>query len=153
MRAGIDRGRQRGVDDLRGPLAAPGVMPGQVGASVPRLRTRLNDLRRRHRALRQLRGLTVHRTDDDAILCFSKRAGDDVVIVVVNVDPHRARETIVHLDMPELGLDWDATFTAYDEIGDRTWAWREHNYVRLDPHDEPAHVVVVRGEPDHEGER
>ncbi|UPK73821.1 alpha-1,4-glucan--maltose-1-phosphate maltosyltransferase [Nocardioidaceae bacterium SCSIO 66511] len=116
--------------------------------------TRLNDLRRRHPALRRLRNLTVHRTDDEAILCYSKRTGDDTVIVVVNVDPHRARETIVHLTMPELGLDWDATFTAYDELSGRSWSWSEHNYVRLDPHDAPAHVVVVSdGDPGREGDR
>ena len=116
--------------------------------------TRLNDLRRRHPSLRRLRNLTVHRTDDEAILCYSKRTGDDTVIVVVNVDPHRARETIVHLTMPELGLAWDATFTAYDELSGRSWSWSEHNYVRLDPHDAPAHVVVVSdGDPGREGDR
>ncbi|UYM05899.1 maltotransferase domain-containing protein [Solicola gregarius] len=115
------------------------------GRSLAPYVTRLNALRRRHPALRQLRRLTVHRTDDDAVLCYSKRSGDDVVIVVVNVDPHEAHETIVHLTMPDLGLDWDAGFAAYDEISGRTWEWREHSYVRLDPADEPAHVVVVRG--------
>ena len=34
---------------------------------------------------------------------LSKRAGDDIVIVVVNLDPHGARETTVHLNMPALG--------------------------------------------------
>ncbi|MDX6275290.1 MAG: hypothetical protein QOJ92_2500, partial [Frankiales bacterium] len=65
--------------------------------------TRLNDIRRRHPALQRLRNLVVHPTDNDSILCFSKREGSDLVIVVVNVDPHGTREATVHLDMPALG--------------------------------------------------
>jgi starch synthase (maltosyl-transferring) len=104
----------------------------------------LNSLRRRHPALQQLRNLTVHRTDDDAVVCYSKRSGGDVVIVVVNVDPHGPRETMVHLTMPALGLDWHDTFVVQEEITDATWRWSEHNYVRLDPAHEPVHVLGVR---------
>ncbi len=72
--------------------------------------TRLNELRRAHPALQLLRNLTVHSSDDESILVFSKRAvlddGEtDVVIVIVNLDPHGTRETTVHLDMPALGLE------------------------------------------------
>ncbi len=55
------------------------------------------------------------------------------MIVVVNTDPHGTRETMVHLDLPSLGLDWDDTFAVHDEITDQTWHWGAHNYVRLDP--------------------
>ena len=114
---------------------------------------RLNDIRRRHPALQRLRNVTVHRTDDDSILCFSKRDDrshgdgkhpDDVVIVVVNLDPHAARQTIVHLTMPELGYEWYETFLVDDEITGQSWRWGEHNYVRLDPSTEPAHLLSVR---------
>jgi starch synthase (maltosyl-transferring) len=119
--------------------------------------TRLNDIRRRHRSLQYLRNITIHSTDDDSVLAFSKRwpasdgrgdaqgdVHDDVVIVVVNLDPHSTRETIVHLDMPALGFDWHETFVAFDEITGAEWRWGERNYVRLDPSTEPAHVVAVR---------
>ncbi len=65
--------------------------------------TRLNEIRRAHPALQQLRNLTVHSSDDDHTVVFSKTNGDDTVIVVVNVDPHGTRESTVHLDMPALG--------------------------------------------------
>ena len=110
--------------------------------------TRLNHVRREHPALQWLRNLVVHRTDDERVLCFSKRrttdAGEDTVVVVVNVDPHAARETTVHLDLPALGLDWTDTFAVHDEITGATYRWGEHNYVRLDPYVEPAHVFTVR---------
>ena len=90
----------------------------------------------------------VHRTDDDAVVCFSKRTSDegsdDTVIVVANVDPHAARETLIHLDLPALGLTSRDRFLATDEITGQTWSWGERNYVRLDPFDVPAHIVSIR---------
>ncbi|WP_299051519.1 maltotransferase domain-containing protein [uncultured Nocardioides sp.] len=109
--------------------------------------TRLNDVRRRHPALQLLRNLRLHHADDDHTLVFSKSHGDDQVIVVLNLDPHATRETTVHLDMPALGMDWHDGFTVTDEITGESYGWGERNYVRLDPHHEPAHVLVVRRTP------
>ncbi len=109
--------------------------------------TRLNEIRRQHRPLQLLRNVTIHSSDDDSILVFSKSAGDEHVIVVVNVDPHGTRETVVNLNMPALGLDWSDQFQVHDEITGETWTWWERNYVRLDPHHEPAHILTVRRSP------
>jgi starch synthase (maltosyl-transferring) len=106
--------------------------------------TRLNEIRREHRALQLLRNVAIHWSDDENILVFSKRAGEDVVIVVVNVDPHAARETMVHLDMAALGLPEHESFVVHDEITGADWNWTAHNYVRLDPFHEPAHILSVR---------
>src|SRR3954452_1668232 len=112
--------------------------------------TRLNGIRRAHPALQQLRNLTLHNSESDAVLAFSKSAVDpttgeeEQVLVVVNVDPHGTRETMVHLNMPELGMDWTDAFTVHDELTGNTWTWGEHNYVRLDPYVEPAHILIVR---------
>ncbi|MDP9823787.1 alpha-1,4-glucan--maltose-1-phosphate maltosyltransferase [Nocardioides massiliensis] len=120
------------------------------GRSLAPYLRRLNEIRRAHPALQQLRNLHVHGSDDDAILVFSKTdLGDtsderDTVIVVVNVDPHATRETTVHLDLPALGMEWDEGFAVHDELSGQTWHWSAHNYVRLDPHHEPAHVLTVR---------
>ena len=110
--------------------------------------TLLNDIRSRHPALRRLRNVTIHATDDDSVVCFSKTAspdeGDDTVIVVVNVDPHGTRETTVHLDMPALGMDWHETFWVDDEVSGQSWRWSDRNYVRLDPAYECAHILSIR---------
>ena len=115
--------------------------------------TRLNEIRRAHPALQQLRNLTVHASDDDSVLVYSKTAAAphgeldgerDTVVVVVNLDPHGTRETMVNLDLPALGLDWGDSFIAHDEISGEAWTWTQHNYVRLDPGHEPAHVLTVR---------
>ena len=104
----------------------------------------LNRVRREHPALQLLRNVTIHSADDENVLVFSKRAGGDIVLVVVNLDPHGARETTVHLNMPALGMGWHDSFAVYDEITTQTWNWKEHSFVRLDPGHEPAHILSVR---------
>ncbi|WP_166355179.1 alpha-1,4-glucan--maltose-1-phosphate maltosyltransferase [Phytoactinopolyspora limicola] len=110
--------------------------------------TRLNQIRRAHPALHRMRNLRFHDIDNPDMICFSKRlpAGDeaDTVIVVVNLDPHSPREATVSLNLPELGLDWHETFAAHDELTGATWHWGRHNYVRLDPAVESAHILTVR---------
>ena len=123
----------------------------ESGRSLAPLLTRLNEIRREHPALQRLRGATLHRTDDDAVFAFSRRVpaehsptgAEDVVITVVLLDPHSTRETMVHLDMPALGMGWHDGFVARDLLTGQTWTWSEHVFVRLDP-ETPAHVVHVR---------
>ncbi|VXB22872.1 Alpha-1,4-glucan:maltose-1-phosphate maltosyltransferase 1 [Nocardioides sp. AX2bis] len=114
--------------------------------------TRLNQVRRDHPALQQLRNVVIHSSDDEQVLVFSKQARlddgtTDTVIAVVNLDPHATRETTIHLDLPALGLDWHDGLTVRDEITGEEFHWGQHNYVRLDPHHEPAHVLTLRSNP------
>ena len=119
------------------------------GTTLAPYLTRLNEIRRQHPALQLLRNVTIHSSDDDHVLVFSKKhdlpdGQSDVVISVINLDPHGTRETMVHLDMPALGMEWHDSFVAHDEITGEDWSWTAHNYVRLDPGYEPAHVIAVR---------
>ena len=120
------------------------------GRSLAPYLTLLNEIRRQQRPLQLLRNVTIHSSDDESILVFSKSARppgsstDEHVIVVINLDPHAIRETTVHLNMPALGLDWHDQFAVHDEISGETWTWWERNYVRLDPYADPAHILTVR---------
>ena len=111
----------------------------------PYLKT-LNRVRAEHVALHQLRNLQFHFVDQPQVIAFSKRDEEtgDCVLVVVNLDPHVAREATVYLEMPTLGLDWGETFDACDEVTDTSYRWGQANYVRLDPFNEPAHVFTVK---------
>jgi starch synthase (maltosyl-transferring) len=57
------------------------------------------------------------------------------------LDPHAVRETTVHLDMPELHLP--DHFPVRDLITGAEWQWGAHNFVHLDPFQEPVHVLEV----------
>ncbi|MCB7138027.1 alpha-1,4-glucan--maltose-1-phosphate maltosyltransferase [Cellulosimicrobium marinum] len=131
---------------------------GEIGIST--LLTRLNEVRRDHPALRQLRNLTVHPTTNDQVLAFSRHlpaehspTGEaDTVVVVVNLDPHSPQESDVHLDLAALGLPtppdghdpWTPSFVAHDELSGESFPWGEKVYVRLEPQRQVAHVVHVR---------
>ncbi|MEU8762187.1 alpha-1,4-glucan--maltose-1-phosphate maltosyltransferase [Streptomyces sp. NPDC048659] len=117
------------------------------GASIAPLITSLNRIRRRHPALRRLRNLTFHTTGNESVIAYSKRSGSNIVLVVVNLDPHHTQEATVSLDMPELGLDWHETVPVRDELTGETYHWGRHAYVRLEPGVTPAHVLVLRPSP------
>ncbi|WP_113903040.1 MULTISPECIES: alpha-1,4-glucan--maltose-1-phosphate maltosyltransferase [Brevibacterium] len=123
------------------------------GRSLAPYLRRLNAIRKEHPALGDLRNIRLHSADDDSILVYSKRKDDDALIVVINLDPHATRETTVHLDLGELfpaaGAEnaSETDFEVHDLLSDQTWTWGEHNYVRLDPRVEPAHVLHVRTRP------
>jgi len=70
-------------------------------------------------------------------------AGDDTVLVIVNLDPHQPREATVWLDMPALGMDWSEGFTVTDELSGESYRWGRANYVRIDPAGQPAHIFTV----------
>ncbi|MCX7538386.1 alpha-1,4-glucan--maltose-1-phosphate maltosyltransferase [Corynebacterium sp. P5875] len=105
----------------------------------------LNRVRREHPALQQLRILDFHATDSDQIIAYSKvdPMSGDAVLVVVNLDPYNAVETTVHLDLERLGLDPGAMFDVHDEISGADYLWGEHNYVRLEPWNNVAHLLIL----------
>ena len=118
---------------------------------IATLLRRLNEIRRAHPALRQLRNLRVLPTTDDALVAFAKHLDAahsptgvaDTVVVVVNLDTENAREGVV--DLSGLGLDATRTTLVHDVLSDETYAWGQQAYVRLDPWYRVAHVVHVGG--------
>jgi starch synthase (maltosyl-transferring) len=119
-----------------------------AGRSLEGYLTRLNHIRRDHVALHRLRNLAIHSSDNAQLLVFSKRAstptGEDTVLVIVNLNPFNVAEATVALDLPALGFDWHSRLDVTDLLSGAQYEWGQYNYVRLDPHEEPAHIFVVR---------
>lgn len=80
--------------------------------------TALNEIRRRHPALQQLKDLHVHTTDDADTLCFSKTANGDRVLVVIDLYPGIDKVVRVSLNLPSLGLDWGTPTSLVDVLTD-----------------------------------
>ncbi|MFF1695594.1 maltotransferase domain-containing protein [Streptomyces sp. NPDC058257] len=110
------------------------------GAGIAPLITTLNRLRRDHPALQRLRNLHFHQSDNDAVIVYSKREGQDTVLIVANLDPHQVREATVSLDMPRLGLERHESVPVRDELTGETYHWGSTNYVRLGPG--CSHVLI-----------
>ncbi|MDN5761386.1 MAG: alpha-1,4-glucan--maltose-1-phosphate maltosyltransferase [Microlunatus sp.] len=112
------------------------------GENLNLLLGRLNQIRREHPALQQLRNLTFHHAAHSQVMAFSKRSGDDVVIVVCSLDPRAIVETEVYLDSEALGMSPGEVFLVHDEITGQSWRWGQRAFVRL-TFDDPAHVLSV----------
>ncbi|HET6948949.1 MAG TPA: alpha-1,4-glucan--maltose-1-phosphate maltosyltransferase [Acidimicrobiales bacterium] len=108
--------------------------------------TRVNEIRRRHPAFDRLANVRFHGSADDAFLVWSKGsvADGDLVLVVVNLDPHQPHETVLDLDLGAVGLPWQGPLRVHDELGGDTYTWDgPHPYVRLDPsRGQVAHVLT-----------
>jgi starch synthase (maltosyl-transferring) len=108
--------------------------------------TRINRIRRDNPALQQDRGLRFHETDNPMMICYSKVTEElsNIVIVVVNLDPHHRQAGWVTLDLTALGLTPHQAFQVHDELSDGRYLWQgAANYVELLP-DSPAHVFRIR---------
>jgi starch synthase (maltosyl-transferring) len=118
---------------------------GAKQSLVP-LITKLNKIRNANRALQRLRNLHFHHTDNEAIIAYSKRDGENLVLVIVNLDPSNAQATVVHWNMDLLGLAGDS-FVVDDQITGTSFSWNRDSFVSLDPRNDftnVAHIAVAR---------
>ena len=109
--------------------------------------TRINKIRRENRALQMYTNLRFYRADNDAILCYGKMtpARDNIILVVVNLDPFRKQNSFVHVPIEEFGQMESDEYQVHDLLSDARYIWRGgQNYVELDPEIQPAHVFLVR---------
>ena len=102
---------------------------------------RLNQARRENPALQHLDNLRFLDTHNDALIAYAKRTDRNVVVTVVNLDPHGTQEGLV--DIPwDLGVP--PAFTTTDLLDVSRYDWHVGgNYVRLSPHERPGHVLRV----------
>jgi starch synthase (maltosyl-transferring) len=111
--------------------------------SLAPLITNINGIRRKHPALQSDWSLRFHPTDNAQLLCYSKRAGDDRILVVVNLDPRYAQSGWTRLDLAALGLP-NSRFTVFDLLSNQRFTWQgARNFVKLDPVERPAHVFSI----------
>jgi starch synthase (maltosyl-transferring) len=105
---------------------------------------RLNAIRREHHAL-TTRAVTFHDTDNERLLCFSKSAGQDTVLVVVSFDPHHAQAGWTSLKLDALGVASDHPFQVHDLLGGGRYLWHgARNYVELSPAVLPVQIFALR---------
>jgi len=68
----------------------------------------------------------------------------NVILIVVNLDPHNDQAGWVDLDLKELGIGHDETFDVEDLLTGARYQWRDRsNYVALHPNAIPAHILRV----------
>ena len=119
---------------------------------VAKMLTALNKIRRAHPAALSYHNLTVLPTSDPNILAFARHTPAeltgtgqaDTLIVVVNLDGHNAHQSMIHLELGELGLPTDRPLNVRDELTGREFQWGWDNYVSLAPWADVAHILSVQ---------
>ena len=109
--------------------------------------TRLNKIRKENRALHFYDNLRFYHADNDAILFYGKMtpARDNIVLVVVNLDPHRKQNSYIDVPIDQFGQMASDVYRVHDLLSDARYTWRgRQNYVELDPEIQPAHIFRVR---------
>lgn len=94
--------------------------------------TQLNAIRAANPALNYLRNLVFHHTESESIIAYSKREGENIILIVVNLDPNFAQGTIIHWDMTSLGIK-GTLFEVEDLLDGSHFNWSPDTYVSLDP--------------------
>jgi starch synthase (maltosyl-transferring) len=68
-----------------------------------------------------------------------------VILVVVNLDPHHTQSGWVRVPLHELNIQHHETYQVHDLLTGARYLWHgEHNFVQLDPHSAPAHILRLR---------
>jgi starch synthase (maltosyl-transferring) len=104
---------------------------------------RINKARRENPALRYPSNIAFLDTENDALIAYAKRTGDNTVIVAVNLDPHHTQEGVVNVPA---WLGTAPAFRVRDLLDDQLYDWSiGRNYLRLALGQRMAHVMRVEG--------
>ncbi len=104
----------------------------------------LNEIRRDNRALHHLKNLRFHASDNPNILVYSKLRDENILLFVVNLDPHNKQGATVTLDLPSMGLASENIYGLYDLLSHESYVWSgQYNYVELSPQKEVMHIFKI----------
>jgi len=115
--------------------------------SLKDLVARVNRIRHDNPALHGDCSLRFHEVDNEQLICYSKRTDDlsNVILTVVNLDPHHTQSGWIEFPLEELGIDPQRPYQMHDLVSDARYLWQgSRNYIELNPQTVPAHIFRMR---------
>lgn len=113
--------------------------------SLAPLIARINSIRRDNPALQANESLRFVDIDNEQLIAYVKRAGDNIVLTVVNLDPHNVQSGWLQLDGQVLELAPDDEYQVHDLLSEQRFIWQGlRNFILLDPSHAPGHVMLLR---------
>ncbi len=109
--------------------------------------SRVNWIRHENQALQADHSLRFLAIDNDQLIAYAKQSPDgaNVVVTVVNLDPHNTQSGWLELDPRSVGVTAGHPFQMHDMLSDQRFIWQGgRHFIVLDPHTMPAHIMVVR---------
>jgi len=114
--------------------------------SLRQLIASVNEIRNNNPALQNDWSLKFHFADNDELLCYSKESEDrsNLILAVVNLDPHHTQTGHVTLPLDELQIPHDRAYEAEDLLTGERYLWHgARNYVELNPSRLSGHVLKI----------
>jgi starch synthase (maltosyl-transferring) len=108
---------------------------------------RVNRVRRENPALQGDWNLKFHPIDNDQLICYSKYTEElaNIILAVVNLNPHHTLGGWLELPLREWGLDAHQPYQVHDLLSDTRFLWQgPKNYVELNPQVAPAYIFRIR---------
>jgi len=112
--------------------------------SLAELIARVNRIRRENPALQRNETFRVLEVNNDQLLAFTKASEDGAnrILVVVNLDPRNTQSGWVRVPVDDFGVVRGRPYEMHDLMDGARYTWHgEWNYVELNPHVLPAHVL------------
>ncbi len=107
---------------------------------------RVNEIRNSNPALQSDWSLRFYPTDNEQLICYSKESEDrsNLLVVIVNLDPHFTQSGFVTLPLEELEVPTDRAYEAEDLLTGERYLWRgPRNYVELNPARVSGHILRI----------
>ncbi len=114
--------------------------------SLRQLIAQVNEIRNSNPALQSDWSLKFHQTDNDQLLSYSKESEDrsNLILAVVNLDPHYTQAGHVTLPLDDLQIPHDRAYEAEDLLTGERYLWHgPRNYVELNPARISGHILKI----------
>ena len=108
---------------------------------------RVNQARKDNPALKTTFNLNFCEVSNDCILSYYKATDDfsNMILVVVNLDPHHTQSGWLQVPIEKMGIAKNQTYLAHDLLSNDRYIWQgESNFVELNPHVCPAHILKIK---------
>ena len=106
----------------------------------------VNRVRRENAALQYDHTLRFHEVSNEQLLCFTKQSpdGSNLVLVIINLDPHHTHSGFVDLPASEFGIENARAYQMHELLTGARYIWHgSRNFVEINPSSVPAQVFRV----------
>ncbi|MFA6621236.1 MAG: maltotransferase domain-containing protein [Candidatus Caldatribacteriota bacterium] len=121
--------------------------PEEVKESTRNLFTKINKIRKENPEFHKTNNINFLPVENNQLLYYVKfnEQKTDAILIIVNLDPNYTQSGWIKVPLYELGISEDHSFLAHDLLGGGQYVWQgEYNYVELNPHILPAHIIRIK---------
>ena len=123
--------------------------------SLSELIALVNHVRHDNPALQRDDGFQLLECSDDSLLAYAKVSpdGSNRIICIVNVDPYNTHSGWVRVPESDMGIGPGVGYDLVNQLDGAHYTWHgEWNYVELNPHVLPGHILRIEWPPGPQGE-